>query len=157
MANAFRLGATWSAAVLAFAACSTSPNGAGEEGGANGFGDDGAVVGSGEGGGSMDSATAASSSSGSSSGVRAGSSSSSGGANASSSSSSSGGGVSSSSSGGIVDAGCAASCDQVKRCCPVLSPEAGSLIHLCNSAAMSCKDSQCMQFLTTFALGACPP
>jgi hypothetical protein len=105
----------------------------------------------------LDSPTAASSGSGSSSGARAGSSSGSSGANTSSSSSSSGALASSSSSGGRVDAGCAPSCDQVKRCCPLFAAtDAASLVRLCNSAAASCSDSQCMQYLS-LTMGACPP
>ena len=164
MTNAFRLGAVWNAAVLAFAACSNSPNGAGDDAGLSGIGGDGAVVGSDEGGSSLDSAMAASSSSGSSSGSPAGSSSgsiagsssSSSGTSTSSSSSSSGAGASSSSSGGNVDAGCGANCDRVKACCPLVAMgDAGSLLRLCNSAAMSCKDSLCTQFLS-LSLGTCP-
>jgi hypothetical protein len=136
MANVFRLGAMCGAAVVALAACSSTPNSAGDDGGIS-INGDGDFVGSAEGGSNSDSAFGGSGSSsgfsGSSSGTRGGS-----------NSGSSGAGGSSSGVGKGGDGGCPASCARLKRCCPMLAMvDAGALVAGCMSIAASCNQAQC--------------
>jgi len=151
MSDLVRLGAVFGAALLTFAACSSTPNSAGDDGGVS-INGDGDFVGSADGGSNSDSAFGGS---GSSSGFSGSSSGTRGGSNSGSS------GVSGSSGGGKGgDGGCPASCARLKRCCPMLAMiDAGAaLVSGCMSIAASCNQAQC-DLAVGMSIGGqmCPP